>query len=206
MAKRERTKAAEAAEDITFNPSEFEQTGTAVAESAPEDEKRFSGVILNPTSTRREPIGGHAAALTAKRKKVEHSCRQFPAGELVVHYMDKADNRAGIGIMVEFPDNRKPTDEEKEVIRRIVKGEGEKYPTDFKWNNDFGMWHKSFERPGEELRDVPVNRIRAIRYDAEKRAERLADALRHHAQDPAGYAEMITQQREQAAQRDRIPD
>jgi hypothetical protein len=40
--------------------------------------------------------------VAAKRNRVEHNRRQFPAGELTVHYVDKADNKAGIGIMVEF--------------------------------------------------------------------------------------------------------
>lgn len=171
---------AEGAND--FNPAEFE--------SAPAE--------LPPAQT-------HAAKLATQRKKVEHSRFQHPAGDLTVHYMDKAVNKDGIGVMVELPPGRKLTDDEKAIISRIMNGEGEQYPTGFNWRRDFGMWLKHFERPGEDIRDVPSNRIIAIRLDAEKRAERLAEALRHHQADPVGYREMITQQREQAASRDHIP-
>jgi hypothetical protein len=179
------------------------QTDTIVQQVA--DGMQMPPVTSDPAQAA-APAKSRAATVTTKRNAVEHSKRRFPAGDLMVHYMDKADNSAGIGVMIEFPSNRKPTDEEKEIIRRIMKGEGEQYPTDFNWRNDFGMWHKHFERPGEDIRDVPMNRIRAIRYDAEKRAGRLAEALLQHQADPIGYAEMVKQQRQQAAQGERIPD
>jgi hypothetical protein len=141
---------------------------------------------------------GHVAAIN--RKTQEYSKRVIPAGDLAVHYISKADNKAGVGIKVEFPGGRKPNAEEKEIIRRIVKGEGEQYPSGFEWKKDFAMWHKHFERPDEDLQDVPTIRIAAIRGDAERRAERLADALKQHQADPVGYREMVQQQRAQAGQ------
>jgi hypothetical protein len=68
------------------------------------------------------------------------------------------------------------------------------------------MWHKHIVRPGEDVAEVPSSRPVAIRLDAERRVEKLAEALREHIADPVGYADMIRQQREQAANRERIPD
>jgi len=66
-----------------------------------------------------------------------------------VQFIDKGDNRAGIGIRVVFPEGSKnrPTAEEKEIIRQHIKGaEGEN--TGFGWNGQVGMWHKQIIREG----------------------------------------------------------
>ncbi|OWK42103.1 hypothetical protein FRUB_04181 [Fimbriiglobus ruber] len=129
------------------------------------------------------------------------------AGDMKVRLVDKGDNAAGIGIRVEFPEGstNRPTPDEKEVIRRHIKGE-EGEQTGFNWNGSMGMWHKPIARPGEHADDVPSARAIAIRLDAENRVESLAEALREHAADPLSYAQMVRRRREEAAEGQRVPD
>lgn len=159
--------------------------------------KHAPGHIANPSSKRRE---SHAAAV-----------RRLPgtltvmAGDLAVRLIDAGDNLRGIGIRVEVPEGRTLTEDEKAIIRKHVKGEdGEQ--TGFRWDDFNKMWHKAIVRENEFEDQVPPNRPVAIRLDAENRVEKLAEALRQHSADAAGYAEMIRQQREQAAEAGRIPD
>lgn len=225
MAKaRTKTKTAEAPTDAdtSFNPSEFEQPTAAeivqsVADSThlPDTHQRESahenghshaarhprqhapGHIANPSSKRRE---GHAVSV----RKLPGSL-SVTAGDLIVRLIDAGDNRMGIGIRVELPEGRQLTDDEKQIIRRHVKGEdGEQ--TGFSWDRDNQMWHKHIVREGEHSDDVPRTRPVAIRLDAESRVEKLAEALKHHQADPVGFAEMVKQRREQAAESSRIPD
>jgi hypothetical protein len=159
--------------------------------------------LANPSGVRRE---SHAASV-GKRQPALPDKITIPAGDMKVQLIDKGDNAAGIGIRIMFPEGSKdrPTPEEKEIIRRNIKGEdGEK--TGFTWNGQMGMWHKDIFRNGEHPDDVPLTRPVAIRLDAERRVEKLAAALKHHQADPAGYADRLRQEREQATQRDGIPD
>ena len=145
------------------------------------------------------PANGHAAAVK-QRRAVEHSKIAVPAGDLTVHLLDKGDNEAGIGIRVTMPEGRKLTEEEKEIIRSNVKGEENGYPSGFAWNGQMGMWHKDIGGDSAPARAV------AIRLDAESRVNRIADELRQHQADPVGFAEMVQQRREQAAQGAALPD
>jgi len=170
-----------------------EQTGFA-AQHAP----RNQPYIANPSSKRRE---SHAASVARRLP----STLGVAAGDLVVKLVDKGDNSAGIGIRVELPNGRTLTDAEKEIIRQHVKGGEGEQPSGFAWNGQVGMWAKPIVRQNEDPRDVPSNRPVAIRLDAEARVERLAEALRHHSADPQSYAELVRQQREHAANADRVP-
>ncbi|QEL18772.1 hypothetical protein [Limnoglobus roseus] len=207
-------------QEPTFNPSEFDpalqqQAGEivhAVAESTrmePEAQSngfasqhapkaRASGFVANPSTTRRT---SHAESVGRKLP----GTLSILAGDLTVRLIDKGDNEAGIGIRIETPNGRKLTDEEKDIVRRHVKGE-EGEQTGFKWNADVEMWHKHIVREGEYVDQVPPSRPVAIRLDAERRVEKLAEALREHSADPVGYAEQVKQRREQAAESGRIPD
>jgi hypothetical protein len=168
-----------------------------VADSTVMPTDHAPGYIANPSSTVR--VNGHVEAIK-KRTAQPHSKTTFPAGDMIVHLIDKGENEAGIGIRVEFPQGAKnrPNEEEKAIIRRHVKGE-EGQESGFAWKGDFGMWHKDIGR------DSSPNRAVAIRLDAESRVQKLADALKHHAIDPSGYAERIQQEREHAPE-GRIPD
>ncbi|MCE9565760.1 MAG: hypothetical protein K8U57_27360 [Planctomycetes bacterium] len=161
--------------------------------------------IANPSMTRR-PVQSHAEAVT-KRQSNLPSKLSVSAGDMKVQMIDKGDNAAGIGIRVVFPDGaeNRPTEEEKAIIRRHVKGE-EGENTGFNWNGSVGMWHKHIVRHGEHPEDVPGTRAVAIRLDAENRVEKLAEALRQHSADPVGFAESVRQRREQAVQGHGIPD
>lgn len=201
--------------DTSFNPQEFDPAfqqqaaaivrdvaeGTKLPESEPPANgfvaKHAPGHIANPSSKRRER---HAAAV----RKLP-STMSVVAGDLVVRLIDKGDNLAGIGIRVEMPEGRTLTEDEKAIIRKHVKGE-EGEQTGFRWDSDLQFWHKHIVRENEFEDQVPPSRPVAIRLDAESRVEKLADALRQHSADPAGYAEMIQQRREQAAQAGRTPD
>ena len=159
--------------------------------------KHAPGHIANPSSKRRE---SHAAAV----RKLPGTLTVM-AGDLAVRLIDAGDNGMGIGIRVEVPEGCKLTEDEKAIIRRHVKGEdGEQ--TGFAWDDFNKMWHKAIVRQNEFEDQVPPSRPVAIRLDAENRVEKLAEALRQHSADPAGYAEMILQRREQAAEAGRIPD
>lgn len=162
-------------------------------------EQPVTGHIANPTARPRE--NGHAAAF---RRKLPDTLT-IPVGDLKVQLIDKGDNRAGIGIRVEFPEGRKPTDEEKEIIRRHIKGE-EGQSTGFTWSGQIGMWQKDIVRRGEDSRDVPATRAVAIRLDAENRVKALAEDFKQLYTDPTGYAEKIRQQRDHAAQGQSLPD
>lgn len=210
---------AEAQAEPSFDPKEFDpemqqqaaEVVHAVAESTrlPEAEQpgfaaqhaprsQAHSHIANPSSKRRE---NHAASVARRLP----STLGVAAGDLVVKLVDKGDNLAGIGIRVELPEGRTLTDAEKDIIRTHVRGEeGER--TGFAWDRVNGMWRKDIVRPGEHPGDVPSSRPIAIRLDAEARVERLAESLRHHSADPQSYAEMVRQQRENAANSDRVPD
>ena len=163
--------------------------------------ERANGHIANPSSTRRE---SHAEAVT-RRQAALPSKLTVSAGDMKVQLIDKGDNLAGIGIRVVFPEDRTPTEEEKAIIRKHIKGEDGEH-TGFKWDREIGMWAKPIVRENEFEDQVPPSRPVAIRLDAESRVEKLAEALRQHSADPVGYADMVRQRREQAANSDRIPD
>ncbi len=149
---------------------------------------------------------GHAAAVK-KRQSTPHVKLSVPAGDTVVHLLDKGDNTVGIGIRIAFPEGAKdrPTPEEKEIIRQHIKGEeGER--TGFNWDRQANAWIKPIVREGEHPQDIPTTRPVAIRLDAENRVAKLAEALKHHQADPVGYAEQVKAQREQAAQGRGLPD
>ncbi|QEL14739.1 hypothetical protein [Limnoglobus roseus] len=212
--------------DTSFNPSEFDSappTAAAIVQQVadstrlPDADRQAShenghshvesearrhgqhatGHIANPSSKRRE---SHAAGV----RKLPGTL-MVKAGDLAVRLIDAGDNRMGIGIKVDLPEGRTLSDEEKQIIRRHVKGEdGEQ--TGFSWDNDNKMWLKQIVRQGEDPGSVPSTRPVAIRLDAESRVEKLADALRQHQADPVSYAESVRQRREQAAESGRIPD
>jgi hypothetical protein len=123
----------------------------------------------------------------------------IPAGEAVVQLIDKADNAAGIGIRILLPNGRKPTEVEREIIRRhVTAAEGER-PTGFEWKNQLGMWLKGIGADSSPMRAV------AIRLDAERRCENLSADLKEHYLDPEGFAARVRREREQAAQDQGIP-
>lgn len=212
------------AEDITFNPAEFDtpQSEPAANPATPIVQELTEHTRL-PEATEREAAheGGHSTrqfatgfiANPSSKRRESHAAvgRKLPgtlgitAGDLVVRLIDKGDNMAGIGIRVEVPEGRELSEEEKAIIRLHVKGTEDK-PSGFTWQGKLGMWHKHIAREGERLDDIPPTRAVAIRLDAESRVERLAESLRHHQADPVGFADRIRQQREQAAQSERIPD
>ena len=126
------------------------------------------GFIANQSSTRRE---SHADAVSRKLPDK----MTVTAGDLKVQLIDAGRNEMGIGIRVVFPEGRKPTDEEKEIIRLHIRGE-EGEQTGFKWDRDAGLWLKHILREGEHVDDVPPSRPVAIRLDAERRVQQLAEA------------------------------
>ena len=162
----------------------------------------FDQAIADHQASLQQPTqNGHAAKV--KMERVEHSRESIPVGDLIVHRLDKGSNKAGIGILVQVPEGRTRTDDEKEAIRTVMKGEtvtGRESP--FKWNGLIQpkMWH------AEIGYDAPPAKAVAIRLDAESRVHKLADALKHVQADPVGYRQMIEQQRAQAAQSQQIPD
>jgi hypothetical protein len=184
-------KAAEKEPDTSFNPEEFDPAMKPEAATATADA---------PSQEAQREVGNGFAATVGKRQiRPLPDKRTVNAGQARVQFIDKGDNMAGIGIRVVFPEGHQITNEEKEIIRRHVKGEeGEK--TGFAWQGDIGMWHKHIAREGERAEDIPASRAVAIRLDAESRVQKLADALRHHYADPIGYAAKIENEREQAAQ------
>jgi hypothetical protein len=124
----------------------------------------------------------------------------IPAGEAVVQLIDKGNNAAGVGIRILLPNGRKPTDEEREIIRRhVTAAEGER-PSGFEWKSQLGMWLKGIGS------DSAPSRAVAIRLDAERRVEKLAADLKEHYLDPAGFAARVRQEREQATQGHDLPD
>ena len=172
-----------------FNPADLER----------QSEQRAH--ILNPSRTRRE---SHTEAVTRRQLGLP-SKLSISAGDMRVQMIDAGKNEMGIGIRVVFPENRKPTDEEKEIIRHYIKGEDGEH-SEFKWDANAAMWHKHIFRHGERPDDVPPSRPVAIRLDAESRVQKLADALREHSADPASYTDRVQQRRVHAAESDRIPD
>lgn len=191
------------AELETYTPTETASDGpvrvnTFADDHAPAERSHASGFIANPSSRRRE---SHAESVTRRLPDK----LTLTAGDMKVQMIDAGRNEMGIGIRVVFPEDRKPTDEEKDIIRTFIKGD-ESHPTGFKWDAGVGMWHKMILREGEHVDDVPPSRPVAIRLDAESRVQKLADALREHSADPVGYAEMVQQRREQSAESSRIPD
>jgi hypothetical protein len=178
-----------------FDPAQIERES---------EQRAASAHIANPSSTPR-PSNGHAASVGRRQHKLP-STLSVKAGDMQVQLIDRGSNQDGIGIRVVFPDDRKPTEEEKAIIRAQVKGDDDK-PSGFTWmGGDIGMWHKHIVRDGEHAADVPPSRPVAIRLDAESRVQKLAEALREHSADPVGYADMVKQRREQAAESSRIPD
>jgi hypothetical protein len=205
MAKRKtaaaQSEAVNADESITQTPVPEETVIDSTDFDPAKLEAMPSGEPANDTNPAIAPTNGHAAAVR-QRRSVEHSKLTVPAGDMLVHLLDKGDNEAGIGIRITFQDGAKgrPTEEEKSIIRRVIKGEGEERPSGFAWNKENNMWHKEIGA------DSPMSRSVAIRLDAESRVERLAEELREHQADPVGFAEMVQQRREQAAQVQTIPD
>ena len=175
-------------------PDPANETNTAELER----QTTHAAHIANPSSKRRE---SHAESVTRRLPDK----LTLTAGDLKVQLIDAGRNEMGIGVRVVFPEGRKPTDEEKEIIRRHMKGE-EGEQTGFKWDVGAELWHKHILREGEHVDDVPLSRPVAIRLDAESRVQKLAEALREHSADPAGYADMVKHRREQAAESSRIPD
>jgi hypothetical protein len=173
------------------------------APATPPTEEQAAAHIANPSS---RPTTSHAETVGKRQSKLPPMLN-IPAGDTLVQLIDKGDNQAGIGIRIAFLEGAKnrPTEEEKAIIRRHVKGE-EGEPTGFTWKRDLGMWHKPIVRPGENPHEVPPSRPVAIRLDAERRVKDLADDLKQLQADPVGYAERLRLEREQAAQREPIPD
>jgi hypothetical protein len=155
------------------------------------------GHIANPSSRRRE---SHAASVGRRLP----STLSAVAGDLVVSVIDRGNNLDGIGIRVEFPDGRRPTAEELEIIREHMQSENGR--PGLRWDRQAGIWHAEIVRQGEHPADIPPSRPVAVRLSVEGRVERLAQALREHQEDPMGFAEQVRQRREQAANGDRVPD
>jgi hypothetical protein len=194
-----REKAAEIVQDTADSmapPEASQSTNGFAGQHAPKT--HAPGFIANPSSKRRE---SHAESVTRRLPDQ----KTVIAGDLKVQMIDAGRNEMGIGIRVVTPDDRKLTEEEKGIIRLHVKGE-EGEQTGFTWDRDNGMWLKHILREDEHVDDVPTSRPVAIRLAAERRVQQLAEALREHSADPAGYADMVQQRREQAAESSRIPD
>lgn len=184
-----------AAETTAEAPAVTEPTAVSAPEAPPvEQDKPVTGHLANPSATPRP----HNFAQQVKKSLP--SKMSVSAGDMIVQLIDAGNNEMGIGIRVVFPEGSKnrPTAEEKEIIREHMKGENGR--PGLNWDRHAGMWH------AEIGADSPPARNVAIRLNAESRVEKLAEALKHHAADPVGYADMVKHQREQAAERDRIPD
>ena len=146
---------------------------------------------------------GHAArhAHIANPSGHRRPLRKLPgtlsitAGDLKVRLIDKGDNLAGIGIQVVTPEGRKLTDEEKQLVRKHVKGT-EQEPSGYQWMGDLEMWHKHIARGDERREDIPPARAVAIRLDAERRVEGLAEDLRRLHGQETGFTGAETQRRE----------
>ncbi|MDY3551464.1 hypothetical protein R5W24_000540 [Gemmata sp. JC717] len=121
------------------------------------------------------------------------------AGDLTVRLIDKGDNLAGIGIQVVTPEGRTLSEEEKALVRKHVKGT-EAEPSGFRWLGELEMWHKAILRDGEFEDQVPPSRPVAIRLDAERRVEALAEDLRRLHGQASGFVGAEEQRREMAAQ------
>ena len=197
-------------EDTSFNVNEYDATPPdpaaqrqasgviqSLAEQTKLTESDIHSVIANPSSTRRPE--SHAARVNRLP-----STLGVQAGDLIVKLIDKGDNRAGIGIRIDTLDGRTLSDEEKQVVREIVRGDGGDR-TGFEWQPVIKMWHKPILRSGEHPADMPPSRPVAIRLDAENRVQALAEALRELQADPVGFADRVQQRREQVAEAGRIP-
>lgn len=169
-------------------------------------EAQVETTVTQPETATREPGDDTPAELknghAAKKEDTEHSKISIPVGDLVVHYLDKGSNKAGVGIFVEKPENRELTEAEKEAIRTEMHAKtvtGRESPQ--KWNGKIKpkMWHAEI---GEDAH--PAKAV-AIRLDAESRTQNLAEALKHAQKDPEGYQKMVQQQREQAENQGREP-
>lgn len=139
-----------------------------------------SGFIANPSSKRRE---SHAEGVRKLPGKL-----MVKAGDLAVRMIDAGDNRMGIGIKVEVPEGRTLTHEEKDIIRKHVRGEEGEH-TGFRWDHDNRMWHKAIVQNFENPDEIPPTRPVAIRLDAESRVEKLAEALRQHHGKAEGFVQ-----------------
>ena len=139
-----------------------------------------TGFIANPSSKRRE---SHAEGVRKLPGKL-----LVKAGDFAVRMIDAGDNRMGIGIKVELPEGRKLTSEEKDIIRKHVRGEGDEH-TGFHWDQDNKMWHKAIVKNFENPDEIPPTRAVAIRLDCESRVEKLAEALRQHQGKADGFVQ-----------------
>jgi hypothetical protein len=157
------------------------------------EERAASAHIANPSTTRR----GHAAAV--RRTHDLPDKLTVIAGDLKVQMIDRGSNEAGVGIRVEFPNGRKPTPEELEIIRDHMRSENGR--PGLNWDRHAGMWHAEIVRPGEHPNEVPASRPVAVRLSVESRVQKLAEALREHQADPAGFAEQVRQRREQGSEK-----
>jgi hypothetical protein len=158
------------------------------------EERAASAFVANPSTTRR----GHAAAVTRRQHDLPDKMTMV-AGDLKVQMIDRGSNEAGVGIKVVFLNGRKPTPEELEIIRDHMKGENGR--PGLNWDRHAGMWHAEIVRPGEHPNEVPASRPVAVRLSVESRVQKLAEALREHQADPAGFAEQVRQRREQGSER-----
>jgi hypothetical protein len=144
--------------------------------------------IANPSSVRRE---SHAESVSRRLPDK----LTITAGDLKVQLIDAGRNEMGIGIRVAVPEGRRLSDDEKAIIRRLIKGEDGEH-TGFSWDAGAGIWLKPIIRKGEFEDQVPPSRPVAIRLDAERRVQSLAEALRDYLSDSVGYSERIQQQRD----------
>jgi hypothetical protein len=121
----------------------------------------------------------------------------IPVGDALVNYITDS-NEGGVGLQVKFRDGRKPNEKELEIIQKHIKDD-EGARTEFNWD------YKTNSRRKPIGKDAPSNVAMAIRYDAEGRAEALADELREYFKDPATFAERVQQKREEQTTGKEIP-
>ena len=166
-------------------------------EPAAEQDKTV-GHVANPSATPRP----HNFAQREEYKRPGRG-RISVGNGIEVSFIEHG-NKNGVGVQIDFPEGRKPTPEELAIIH-------EHLPADqgYRWEKPPHLahrpdvpkeWHKAI---GEDAFD---KKAVAIRLATESRAAALAEALKAHQADPVGYAEMVKQQREQAAESQRIPD
>jgi hypothetical protein len=131
----------------------------------------------------------------------------IPVGDGVAVVYNNFGNKYGVGVQVDFPGGRGPTEDEVAIIKRHVKGEdGE--ATGFRWDKPKhlqaepsvpNMWHKEI---GEA---APGKKAVAIRLDTERRVQQLADDFKAYYRDKQGFVARLQQEREQAEGGERTP-
>ena len=118
----------------------------------------------------------------------------IPVGDLKVQLIDSGRNIDGIGVRVVYPDGKEPSDAEKEIIRKHMKSPNGDFPSGFKWEGQAGLWHKQIGR------DAPPHVATAIRLDAERRVEAIANDLKQLHGIEYSHADAVEERKGQGAE------